>query len=239
MTTQSHRLTVDQVAKAFVTPGETLHVLRQVSLQLDGGQSLAIVGPSGSGKTTLLQILGGLDQPDSGSVNINEVNPYKLAESQRAAFRNESIGFIFQDHHLLPQLTVMENVLIPALAFGSASQAQITQAESLVAAVGLADRRTHLPSELSGGQRERVAIARALLMQPAVILADEPTGNLDQKTAGEVTDLLRTLQTETGTILIAVTHSTALAKAMDETMELVDGQLRQLGDANQAVGIAT
>ncbi|MEM1226668.1 MAG: ABC transporter ATP-binding protein [Planctomycetota bacterium] len=222
----SHRLVVEHVAKSFVTPAETLQVLHDVCLSLVGGQSLAVIGPSGSGKTTLLQIMGALDQPDSGTVKIDDQDPFLLSESARAWFRNEMIGFVFQDHHLLPQLSVIENVLIPAVARGSATKEQVERADDLVEAVGLADRRSHLSTELSGGQRERVAIARALLMNPALLLADEPTGNLDSKTAAKVSELLLELQQREGTILIAVTHSNQLAATMNETRVLVDGRLR-------------
>lgn len=221
----THRLVARAIAKSYPTAGDPLHVLNDVSLDLSGGQSAAIVGPSGSGKTTLLQILGCLDAPDEGSLMINDSDPFALRESARAAFRNQTIGFIFQDHHLLPQLSVLENVLIPSLATGRPDAQRVARAESLIESVGLPDRRTHLPSELSGGERERVAIARALLMQPAMILADEPTGNLDQKTAATITDLLLRLQADEKNILVVVTHSLTLAAAMQQTYELRDGQL--------------
>ena len=187
----------------------------------------AIVGPSGCGKSTLLQILGTLDKPGSGSVLINGTNPFDLDENGLAAFRGSQIGFVFQDHHLLPQLTVIENVLVPTLATGKPNQDQLERAAGLLESVGLAGRTGHLPSELSGGERERVAIARALLMEPALILADEPTGNLDRKRADSVTELLLSLQKSSGAILITVTHSDALAGAMDSQRELVDGKLVQ------------
>ncbi|NND97692.1 MAG: ABC transporter ATP-binding protein [Pirellulaceae bacterium] len=218
-------LKVDHVAKSYPTAGEPLQVLKDVSLHLNGGDSVAVVGPSGSGKSTLLQIIGTLDQPDSGTVKIDGTDPFTLNESKLAAFRGSQVGFIFQDHHLLPQLTVVENVLVPTLAIGSPSGEQLNRARDLLSSVGLSDRIGHLPSELSGGERERVAIARALLMQPAVILADEPTGNLDRKTADSVTELLLRLQQSSGSILITVTHSDALAGAMARRMELVDGKL--------------
>jgi lipoprotein-releasing system ATP-binding protein len=186
---------------------------------------VAIVGPSGSGKSTLLQILGTLDHPNSGTVSINGVDPFELDENALAQFRNQHIGFVFQDHHLLPQLSVLENVLVPALALGKTSTDQVSRAHELIESVGLADRDDHLPSELSGGERERVAIARSLLMNPSLILADEPTGNLDRATAESISELLLKLQQASGAILIAVTHSDALANAMKERKKLVDGQL--------------
>lgn len=218
-------LKVENVRKAYPTVGEPLQVLRDVSMELAPGQSAAIVGPSGSGKTTLLQILGTLDQPDEGTVTINGQDPFGLDEKQRAAFRNQTIGFIFQDHHLLPQLSVVENVLIPALASGRPSDVDIARAESLIDQVGLAARLTHLPGELSGGERERVAIARALLMKPTLILADEPTGNLDSRTAADITELLLRLQADEQAVLVTVTHSQTLAAAMNQCFELIDGQL--------------
>ncbi len=220
-----HDLVVADLGKSFSTADQPLEVLRGLSLELHGGDSLAIVGPSGSGKSTLLQILGTLDHPDSGSVAIDGVNPFTLDENELARFRNEKIGFVFQDHHLLPQLTVIENVLVPTLATGKPGDEDLERARELIDAVGLANRFGHLPSELSGGERERVAIARALLMQPSLILADEPTGNLDRRTADSITQLLLRLQTSSGAILITVTHSESLAAEMQQRKELVDGRL--------------
>ena len=221
-----HTLVVEDLAKSFPTAGDPLIVLSELSLKLTTGDSVAVVGPSGSGKSTLLQILGTLDHPDSGTVLIDDVNSFALNESELARFRNQKIGFIFQDHHLLPQLTVVENVLVPTLATGKPTADELNRAKELIEAVGLADRLGHLPSELSGGERERVAIARALLMQPSLILADEPTGNLDRRTADAVTELLLSLQQSSGAILITVTHSDSLAAAMKQRKELVDGKLQ-------------
>lgn len=221
----NNELTVTDLSKSFPTADEPLQVLKNLSLELNGGDSVAIVGPSGSGKSTLLQILGTLDHPDSGQVMIDGVDPFKLDEKKLAAFRNQKIGFVFQDHHLLPQLTVIENVLIPTIADGKPSKDDLQRATELIDSIGLSDRLGHLPSELSGGERERVAIARSLLMNPTLILADEPTGNLDRTTADAVTELLIELQQAQGAILITVTHSDALANAMKRRLELVDGQL--------------
>ncbi|TWU41249.1 Lipoprotein-releasing system ATP-binding protein LolD [Novipirellula aureliae] len=220
-----HSLLVEHLSKSYPTATGPLQVLHDIGLELSAGDSLAIVGPSGSGKSTLLQILGTLDHPDDGTITIDGQDPFQLNDKDLAAFRNQKIGFIFQDHHLLPQLTVTENVLVAALAIGQPSAEQRERCESLLDAVSLADRRGHLPSELSGGERERVAIARALLMQPALILADEPTGNLDRRTADSVTELLLTLPSDFGVILITVTHSDALAAAMKKRRELEDGRL--------------
>ena len=218
-------LSVRNITKTFPTADQPLKILDSLSLELSAGDSMAIVGPSGSGKSTLLHLIGTLDHPDSGEIEIDEVNPFSLNEKQLADFRCQHIGFIFQDHHLLPQLTVIENVLIPALASGSPREQDYSRAESLLEQVGLNDRRGHLPGELSGGERERVAIARALLMHPSLVLADEPTGNLDRRTADAVTDLLLNLQSDSGVILITVTHSETLAAAMNQRRELQDGKL--------------
>lgn len=218
-------LSVKNISKSFPTSFDALEVLRDVSLEMSGGDSLAIVGPSGSGKSTLLQILGTLDRPDSGSVVLDGDDPFDLDERRLAHWRNRRVGFIFQDHHLLPQLSVIENVLVPTLAVGKASDDQVNRARELLDAVGLSERTTHLPSELSGGERERVAIARALLMRPSLVLADEPTGNLDRRTAESITEVLQTLQRDNNAILICVTHSDALASALDQRQELRDGEL--------------
>lgn len=221
----ARHLAVSNLAKSFSGSTDSLTVLRDVSLELSAGDSVAIVGPSGSGKSTLLQILGTLDHPDKGTVSINGINPFELEENELAQFRNQHIGFVFQDHHLLPQLSVLENVLVPALALGKTSAEQMNRAHTLIESVGLAERHDHLPGELSGGERERVAIARSLLMNPSLILADEPTGNLDRATAETVSELLLELQQASGAILIAVTHSDTLASAMKQRKELLDGQL--------------
>lgn len=220
-----HSVAVEQLAKSFPTATQSLQVLRDVSLSLQSGDSVAIVGPSGSGKSTLLHILGTLDRPDSGRVTIDGQDPFVLSEVELARFRNRRIGFVFQDHHLLPQLTVIENVLVPTLAVGKPGDDDIDRAEALIVSVGLGDRIGHLPGELSGGERERVAIARALLMNPSLILADEPTGNLDRRTAQQVTQVLLDLQRASGAILVAVTHSDQLASAMGQRLELIDGRL--------------
>lgn len=218
-------LSVQNLSKSFPTSGQPLEVLRDVSLEMSGGQSLAIVGPSGSGKSTLLQILGTLDWPDAGTVKVDGEDPFVLKERELAHWRNRRVGFIFQDHHLLPQLSVIENILVPTLATGASSDDQVARANELIDAVGLSQRTTHLPGELSGGEKERVAIARALLMRPSLVLADEPTGNLDRHTAESVTEVLQTLQRDNDAILICVTHSETLAQAMDQRQELVDGEL--------------
>lgn len=218
-------LVVDEIVKEFPTPSEPLRVLASVSLRLGRGENLAIVGPSGSGKSTLLAIIGTLEPPTSGAVRLAGQDPFALDEANLAAFRSHQIGFVFQEHHLLPQCTVLENALVPFLADGAASRADRERAEELLKRVGLADRLDHRPAELSGGERQRVAIARALVREPTLLLADEPTGNLDRTTAQSITELLLELQRESQSILIVVTHSMALAAALDKRLELDAGRL--------------
>ncbi len=215
------RLVAHDLRKEYPTPAEPLVVLDQVSLSLDQGESLAIVGPSGSGKSTLLAILGALDRPTSGQVTLGEVDPFSLSESDLAAFRREKVGFVFQDHHLLPQLSVMENVLLPLLADRRPCRRDQLRAEQLIDRVGLADRQTHRPAELSGGERQRVAIARALIRSPRLLLADEPTGNLDAATATQVGQTLIDLQQEEEeSLLVVVTHSESLANRLQQKLRL-------------------
>jgi lipoprotein-releasing system ATP-binding protein len=218
-------LLVDNIVKEYPTPGEPLRVLCGVSLALECGENVAILGPSGSGKSTLLSILGTLEPPTSGSVQLAGKNPFALDERGLAAFRSRQIGFVFQDHHLLPQCTALENVLIPFLADGAATAADGERATALLQRVGLGERLAHRPAELSGGERQRVAIARALVRDPSLLLADEPTGNLDRSTAQSITRLLLELQAEHNTILVTVTHSTALAGSLQRRMELDAGRL--------------
>lgn len=218
-------LIVDHIRKEFPTRGEPLIVLDEASFELSAGENMAIVGPSGSGKSTLLHIIGALDSPTSGTVTLDGENPFTLDEPQLAAFRNRNIGFIFQDHHLLPQLSVLENVLIPTIANGPADQASIDRANDLLDRVGLADRVQHRPAELSGGERQRVGVARALIRQPKLLLADEPTGNLDQTNARAIGNLMLELQQQENTMLVVVTHSVELADLLQRQMKLDDGRL--------------
>lgn len=220
-------LTLSQVSKQFPTRGEPLVVLRNVSLELSAGQNLAVLGPSGSGKSTLLHILGTLDQPTSGTVQLLGRNPFAFDEPELARFRNEHIGFVFQDHHLLPQLSVLENVLIPTVATGGATVAQVTRARDLIERVGLSGRLEHRPAELSGGERQRVAVARALIMNPVLLLADEPTGSLDRTNATAIGKLLIDLQRQENKMLVVVTHSLELARRLDRRLELDEGCLRE------------
>ncbi len=218
-------LEVDRVSRSYPTPASPLLVLDSVSFSLAAGERLAVMGPSGSGKSTLLAILGGLDQPTTGSVRLDGVDTTTLPPVARAAFRNRSIGFVFQEHHLLGGCTALENVLLPALASGDVSAPTEERARGLLGRVGLEDRVGHLPSELSGGERQRVAVARALLLSPSLILADEPTGQLDGRSATAVADLLVELAAESAAILVVVTHADAVADRIGTVRRLVDGRL--------------
>ena len=218
-------LVVDHVAKQYPTRSEPLHVLSDISLELSAGENLAVLGPSGCGKSTLLYVIGTLDPPTAGSVSIAGSNPYELNEPALAQFRNQHVGFVFQDHHLLPQLSVLENVMIPVIAAGKATALQQQRAHELLKRVGLDARLDHRPAELSGGERGRVALARALITQPKLVLADEPTGNLDRTTAMSVARLLLKLQEEENTMLIVVTHSADLANLLQRRTHLDNGTL--------------
>ena len=225
-------LNVDRITKQYPTRGEPLDVLHDVTFQMNAGESLAILGPSGSGKSTLLHILGTLESPTSGKLELNDTDVLSMDEIARARFRNRSIGFVFQDHHLLPQLSVLENVLIPSLAdskTGTTAE-HADRAKELVEMVGLTSRSDHRPAELSGGERQRVAVARALLMKPNLVLADEPTGNLDSKNATGITDLLLDLMpksNDAATMLVVVTHSEQVAGRLARRAYLRDGVLEE------------
>jgi lipoprotein-releasing system ATP-binding protein len=218
-------LVAENIVKEYPTPGESLRVLNGVSFSMRRGENLAILGPSGSGKSTLLSILGTLEPPTGGGVRLAGDNPFALDEVALAAFRRNNIGFVFQDHHLLPQCNVLQNVLIPFLADGAASRDDQDRAKELLGRVGLAERLAHRPAELSGGERQRVAIARALVRGPILLLADEPTGNLDRATARSIGELLLELQAERNAILVVVTHSASLAASLERRMELDAGRL--------------
>jgi lipoprotein-releasing system ATP-binding protein len=205
-------LRATDISKAYPTPRGDLRVIDGVSLTLKRGEAAAIMGPSGSGKSTLLYILGALDPPTSGTVTLDGVDPYALNEREQAAFRNERIGFVFQDHSLLPQCSVLENVLTPTLVATRSNGGDEQRAREILAQVGLADRLDHRPGELSGGEKQRAAIARALIRNPMLLLCDEPTGNLDTSIAESVADLLMNLHATHNTILVVVTHSAALAE---------------------------
>jgi lipoprotein-releasing system ATP-binding protein len=219
-------LHVTELTKDYPTARGPLRVLSNVSFELAPGDAAAIMGPSGSGKSSLLYILGGLEPPSAGTAALDGVNPFTLRPAELAAFRNERIGFVFQDHCLLPQCTVLENVLIPTLI--APKQAEVeARARQLVEQVGLADRIDHRPAHLSGGERQRVAIARALVRQPRLLLCDEPTGNLDRAAAENVTGVLLDLHRRQQTILVVVTHSAELAARLPIRFTLLDAGLRR------------
>jgi lipoprotein-releasing system ATP-binding protein len=219
-------LRAEAICKSFPTRTRELVILRDISLTLSAGESAVIMGPSGSGKSTLLNILGTLEPPTSGRVTLDGTDPFDLPERELARFRNRRVGFIFQEHHLLPQCTVLENVLLPTLTEKRGAEGDnLDRARRLLDRVGLSDRLDHRPAELSGGERQRVAIARALVNRPSLLLADEPTGNLDRSTAVTVADLLAEVHREESAILIVVTHSDRLAERFGRRWELNDGRL--------------
>ena len=222
-------LQVTRLCKDYPTRTGPLSVLRNVDLELDRGEALAVMGPSGSGKSTLLHILGTLDRPTSGQVRLEGQDPFSLPEKALADFRNRHIGFVFQDHYLLPQCSVLENVLIPTLVGSTAPAAAESWGRELLNRVGLSARLDHRPAELSGGERQRVAVARALIHHPILLLADEPTGNLDRHTAQAVGQLLADLHRQEQTILVVVTHSPELARLFPRQLEMLDGSLQAAG----------
>ncbi len=219
-------LEVTNLSKSFPTPSGRLDILSDLSLSLRSGDAASIVGPSGSGKSTLLYILGALEPPSSGSVTLDGVDPFALPAAELAAFRNRRVGFVFQDHLLLPQCTVLENVLIPSLV-GEAVPDAPDRARALLERVGLADRIAHRPAELSGGERQRVALARALIRQPPLLLCDEPTGNLDRAAGEVVASMLFDLHRRQETILVVVTHNIGLAARCPIRFELVGNRLER------------
>jgi lipoprotein-releasing system ATP-binding protein len=219
-------LEVTGLVKEYPTPRGTISILKDLSLSLSRGDAAAIMGPSGSGKSTLLYIIGALDHPTAGSVTLDGRDPFALSERELAAFRNKEIGFIFQDHCLLPQCSVLENVLTPTLVAESNGN-YTDRARALLDEVGLSERMEHRPGELSGGEKQRVALARALIRKPLLLLCDEPTGNLDHTSADRVASLLIELHKKQETILIVVTHSAELAARFPKRFELVDRKLEQ------------
>ncbi len=232
-------LNVSHVSKSYPTARGPLAILDDVSLSLAAGDAAAIMGPSGSGKSSLLYLLGALEPPSSGTITLDGQNPATLEGKALAAFRNDKIGFVFQDHCLLPQLSVLENVLLPTLvASGRADDA--ARAKALIEQVGLGDRADHRPAALSGGERQRAAIARALIRQPRLLLCDEPTGNLDRASADTVAGVLLDLHARQQTILLIVTHSPQLAERCPIRFELGDRRLKRLGPGtDQAPGPKT
>ena len=220
-------LKVENLSKEYDTPNGPLRILSNISFDLEPGAAISIMGPSGSGKSTLLYILGALEPPSSGLVSLDGLNPFSLKPKELAAFRNRQLGFIFQDHCLLPQCSVIENVLTPTLV-SERNGDVTTRARDLLKRVGLAERFDHRPAQLSGGEKQRTALARALIMKPRLLLCDEPTGNLDQKSANVVADLLLEVLRDSDTSLIVVTHSPELAGRCPRKFELRDGRLQEV-----------
>jgi len=224
---------VRNMSKVYEHDGKRLQVLADVNLVLERGEMVAIVGASGVGKSTLLHVLGTLDLPTAGTVRINGEEITSMTPSRLAAFRNREIGFVFQFHHLLPEFTALENVMMPALINRMDRRLAEKKAKSILGEVGLAKRLTHKPSKLSGGEQQRVALARAMVMEPSLLLADEPTGNLDSRTGSEIHDLFVRLNKEQGSTLLVVTHNHELAELMPRQLRMVDGgRLESVGDSS-------
>ena len=217
----------------------SLEVLKGIDLHIDKGEVVSIVGPSGAGKTTLLQIIGTLDRPDAGTITIDGIDVSKLSSKKLSDFRNQHIGFVFQFHQLLPEFTAIENIMIPAYIAGVSHREARQKAEELLEFMGLSDRASHKPNELSGGEKQRVAVARALINHPAVILADEPSGSLDSKNKEELHQLFFDLRDKFGQTFVIVTHDEQLASITDRTIHMRDGQLETLEELDKLVELDT
>ena len=218
-------LSLENVFKSFLHHGDVIEVLKGISLVINSGDSLAVMGASGVGKSTLLNIMGSLDPPSEGHVKFRELNMYQMDEGRLARLRNREIGFVFQFHHLLPELNALENTMMPALIARHSKKKAAGMAGEVLIKVGLERRMTHRAGELSGGEQQRVAIARALIMSPKLILGDEPTGNLDWLTGQEIADLLLQLNRDEGVAMVIATHNQRLAEKMSKKVELIDGRI--------------
>lgn len=225
MNSQQPLISLTDVRKSFTTNGNRVDVLRGVDLNIDKGEMVAIEGASGVGKSTLLHVLGTLERPDHGEVLYQGESVFTYDEQRLASFRNQTIGFVFQFHHLLPEFNALENTLMPALIKGMNTKEACERAEAILTRVGLGDRLRHHVGELSGGEQQRVAVARSLVLKPSILLADEPTGNLDARTAESIHDLLITLNRDDGITAVVVTHNTKLAKKLSRRVTLIDGKV--------------
>jgi lipoprotein-releasing system ATP-binding protein len=222
----SPMLRLEDVFKSFHSHGEVIEILKGIDLVIYPGDSMAVMGASGVGKSTLLNIMGSLEPPSKGVVRFRDVNMYQMDEGSLTRLRNREIGFVFQFHHLLPELNALENTLMPALIARHPKKTAVAMAKDVLSKVGLEKRMMHRAGELSGGEQQRVAIARAMIMHPRLILGDEPTGNLDWLTGHEIADLLLRLNREEGVAMVIATHNQRLAEKMSKQMELIDGQIR-------------
>jgi lipoprotein-releasing system ATP-binding protein len=218
-------ITTTALKKTFKTPAGELEILKGIDLKIEAGEFVSVVGASGVGKSTLMHILGTLDRPTSGTLFIGGRNVTEMDEAELTAFRNRTVGFVFQFHHLLPEFTILENAMMPALIGGEPHSAAEGRAEAILKTLGLSHRLTHRPGEVSGGEQQRVAVARALVMGPRVVLADEPTGNLDTRTGGDLFDLLSAINREQGTTFVMVTHNEALSGRCSRVIEMRDGMI--------------
>ena len=222
----SSYIRAESIRKDFRIGTETLHVLKEFDLKIEPKEIISIVGASGAGKSTLLHLLGALDRPSCGTVYYDEIDIFRLSDSELAQFRNKHIGFVFQFHHLLPEFTALENVMMPLLIHRQPKSLALEQAQHALEQVGLSSRMAHKPGELSGGEQQRVAIARAIVNNPSILFADEPTGNLDTKTGDAISELLLDLNKETGIIIVLVTHNEQLARLTNRIIHLSDGVIQ-------------
>jgi lipoprotein-releasing system ATP-binding protein len=223
--TEQPMIEIRGVSKSFATAGGVIEVLRDIGLRIRAGERVAVVGTSGAGKTTLMHTLGGLDRPTAGEILFEGANIFALRGAELDAFRNRTVGFVFQFNQLLPEFTALENVMMPLLIGGVARREATEKAAGLLSEVGLGQRLTHKPGALSGGEQQRVAIARALVREPRLLLADEPTGNLDSRTSDEIMSLLNRMHQTRGLTMVIVTHNAGLARSLDRILRIEDGQL--------------